>query len=188
MRRTRRSQCTLRAKAFSMEALRSAEVKISRAVSRMRRNCRSRSGGIGNMVGIIKKVVSRWSFAVRRSPFAVHYTSWRLALGNSGGHDLLDPIFDRYAHLFESPFEEMISGFDADQLLRVREGIDQRFEFSSGTEVVARATNEKFRLRARTQEFEIIDAAFDGDGGQAEGDECADAVVGVGRAQSDGGA
>jgi len=100
----------------------------------------------------------------------------------------LDPIFDRYAHLFESPFKEMISGFDADQLLGVGEGVDQRFEFSWGTEVIARATNEKFRLRARTQEFEIIDAAFDGDGGQAEGDECADSVVGVGGTQSDGGA
>src|SRR6266851_2233544 len=185
MRRTRRSQCTLRAKAFSMEALRSAEVKISRAVSRMRRNCWSRSGERAGMVGIIKKVVGRWSLVVSRSPVAVR--SSMLAAG-FGGHDLLDPIFDRYAHLFESPFKEMISGFDADQLLGVGEGVDERFEFSGGTEVIARATNEKFRLRARTQEFEIIDAAFDRDSGQAEGDECADSVVRISGAQSDGGA
>src|SRR5271157_1258462 len=50
MRRTRRSQCTLRAKALSMEALPIAEVKISRARSRMRANCCTRSGAISDML------------------------------------------------------------------------------------------------------------------------------------------
>src|ERR1700686_5079072 len=45
IRRRRRSQCTLRAKALSMEALLSAEVKISRAAPRMWRNCSSRIAG-----------------------------------------------------------------------------------------------------------------------------------------------
>jgi hypothetical protein len=56
------------------------------------------------MVGIIEKSARRSLFAVRR---------WSLAAGGWGGHDLADPIFDRYSHLFESSFEEVISGFDA---------------------------------------------------------------------------
>src|SRR5208282_1652699 len=56
MRRTRRSQWMLRAKALSMEAFFSAEVKISRATSRMWRNCRSRAGDRSDMDGIIETV------------------------------------------------------------------------------------------------------------------------------------
>src|SRR6266852_2190026 len=86
----------------------------------------------------------------------------------------------------------MISGFDANKLLRLGKGVDERFEFPRGTELIARAADEELGLRALAQKFEIVGAVFgsdsDGDGGQAEGDERADAVVGVGGAQSDGGA
>jgi len=37
---------------------------------------------------------------------------------------LADPILDSQAHLLESSFEEVISGFDADQFLGVGEGVD----------------------------------------------------------------
>jgi len=78
----------------------------------------------------------------------------------------------------------VISGFDADQLLRIGEGVDERFEFAGGAELIARAADEEFRLGASAQKFEIVDPAFDGDGGQAEGDERADAVVRIGGARS----
>ena len=76
------------------------------------------------------------------------------------GQCLPDPLFDGYPHFLESAFEEVISGFDADQLLRIGEGVDERFEFTRGTELVARSADEKFGLRARAQEFEIVDAVF----------------------------
>src|ERR1700730_9043871 len=109
MRRTRRSQCTLREKAFSREACFSSSVNISRAVSRMRRNCWSRSGEIADMVGIIRSlVVGRSQFVVRR---LLHRSS---LVGDDFCEGLAEPVFDRYSHLLESSFEEMISGFDAD--------------------------------------------------------------------------
>jgi acetylornithine deacetylase len=86
----------------------------------------------------------------------------------------------------------VISGFDADQFLGVGESVDERFEFSGGTELIARAADEEFGLGAFAQEFEIVGAVFiavwDGDGGQAESDERAYTVVGIGGTQSDGGA
>ncbi len=86
----------------------------------------------------------------------------------------------------------MISGFDPHQLLRVGESVDERFEFSGGSELIARAADEEFGLDALAQKFEIVDAVFnsicDRDGGQAEGDERADSVIGIRGAQSDGGA
>src|ERR1700674_3801206 len=54
--------------------------------------------------------------------------------------------------------------------------------------MIARSADEEFRLSASTQKFEIVDAAFDRDGGKAEGDERAHAVVRISRARSDGGA
>src|SRR5450759_968760 len=81
----------------------------------------------------------------------------------------------------------MISGFDADELLRIGEGADEYFEFTHGAELIARAADEQLGFRALTQKFEIVEAVFNRDGGQAEGDERANAVVGIGGAQSDGG-
>src|SRR5258707_11215920 len=107
-----------------------------------------------------------------------------------GSHSLFngqcpsDPIFDGYSHLLESAFEEVISGFDADQLLRIGEGVDERFEFAGGGELIARAADEEFWLGASAEKFEIVDPAFDGDGGQAQGHERADAVVRIGGARS----
>jgi hypothetical protein len=37
---------------------------------------------------------------------------------------LLTQLFDRVAHFLEASFEEVISGFDADQLFRFGEGVD----------------------------------------------------------------
>src|SRR5258708_39777995 len=94
-----------------------------------------------------------------------------------GSHSLFngqwpsDPIFDGYSHLLESAFEEVISGFDADQLLRIGEGVDERFEFAGGAELIARAADEEVRLGASAQKFEIVDPAFDGGGRPGEGDE-----------------
>ena len=90
----------------------------------------------------------------------------------------------------------MISGFDADQLLGVGEGVDEGFEFTGGGKLIARAADEQFGFRALAQEFEIVDAVFcaafecaacDGDDGQAEGDEGADVAVAKRGAQSDSG-
>ncbi len=81
----------------------------------------------------------------------------------------------------------MISGLDANQLLRIGEGADERFEFTGGAELIARAADEELGFRAPAQKFEIVDAVFSGNGGQAEGNERADSVVSIGGAQSDGG-
>jgi len=83
----------------------------------------------------------------------------------------------------------MISGFDANQLFRIGEGANKRFEFTQGAELIARAADEELGFRALAQKFEIVDAVFgsDSNGGQAESDERADAVVRIGGAQSDGG-
>src|SRR5208282_4288016 len=107
---------------------------------------------------------------------------------STSGRGLVHPRFNGLPHLAQAAFEEVISGFDADELLRLREGVDERFEFTRGAELIARSADEEFRLGARAQEFEIVDAVFsaasDGDGGQAEGDERAYTGVGVGGAQS----
>src|SRR5207253_8707507 len=100
---------------------------------------------------------------------------------------LAEPIFDRHSHFLESSFEEVISGFDADKLFGIGEGVDEGFEFTGGAELIARAADEEFRLGASAQKFEIVDAAFDRNSGQAERDERADAVIVVGGARSDGG-
>src|SRR3979411_1736173 len=106
MRRTRRSQCTLRAKAFSMDAFLRAAAKISRAVSRMRANCWARAGERSGIVGIIKKGCT--SCAVRCA--SVAFVVRCLVAGDFRGHGLAQPIFDRYSHLLEPAFEEVISG------------------------------------------------------------------------------
>ena len=125
----------------------------------------------------------------------------RFSAGESGRDDLspggtteflpgcghLYPIFYYHAHLLESSFEKMISGFDADELLRVGKGVDERFKFTGRAELIARAADEQLGFRALAQKFEIVDAVFNGDGGQAERDERADSVVRIGGAQSDGG-
>jgi hypothetical protein len=80
----------------------------------------------------------------------------------------------------------MISGFDADQFLWLGESADQRFEFSRGAELVARSADEKFGLGAAAQKFEIVDAVFNRDGREAEGNESADSVVGMGGSYADG--
>ena len=86
----------------------------------------------------------------------------------------------------------MISSFDADQLLRISEGVDERFEFPWGTKLIARSADKEFWLCALAQEFEIVDAVLsadsDGDSRQAERDERVDTVIGIGGAQADGGA
>jgi len=101
---------------------------------------------------------------------------------------LTSPLFDSNSHLFQSAFEEVISGFDANQLLGLGKGVDQRFEFTHGPELIARSADEELGLGARAQEFEVVDAIFDSDGGQAEGDERGYTVIGVCGAQSYGGA
>jgi hypothetical protein len=116
------------------------------------------------MVGIIKEL--RSSFARREG--AVHCSL--LVAGGSCEQGLADPIFDREAHLLESSFEEVISGVNADQFLGVGESVNERFELSGGTELIARAADEEFGLEALAQEFEIVDAVFnsicDGDCGR----------------------
>jgi hypothetical protein len=81
----------------------------------------------------------------------------------------------------------MISGFDADEFLGVDEGANERFEFPRGAKLIARAADEELGLRALAQKFEIVEAVFNGDGGQAEGNERSDSVVRVCGTQSDGG-
>src|SRR5882762_8639649 len=132
------------------------------------------------MVGIIRWwVVGGGSLAVGRSSVAVRRTFFvrNLVAGSFRGYRLAEPIFDRYSHLLKSAFEEVISGFNADQLLRIGEAVDERFEFAWRAKLIPRAADEEFGLGASAQKFEIVEAAFDGDGGQAEGDERADAVV-----------
>jgi len=110
------------------------------------------------------------------------------------GHSLPDrqclpgPLFDGYAQFPQSAFEEMVARFDADQFLRVGEGLDKGLELSGRTKLIARSADEEFGLSTGAQEFEIIDAAFNLDHGQAECDEGSHAVVGIGGAQSDSGA
>src|SRR6202140_1238426 len=110
IRRRRRSQCTLRAKALSMEALLSAEVKISRATPRMCLNCSSRSAGRSTGIKLPENI--------------------------------FHPGFNRIPHLSQSAFKKMISGLDADQLFRLGEGLDQRFEFSWRRVLIARPADK----------------------------------------------
>jgi hypothetical protein len=103
-------------------------------------------------------------------------------------YSLSHPRFNRFPQFAQAAFEEVISGFDANQLLWISKSIDERFEFAGRTELIARAADEKFRLRRSAQEIEIVGAVFFRKDGQAERDERADSVVGAGSAQSDGGA
>ena len=85
----------------------------------------------------------------------------------------------------------MVSGVDAGQFLGLGKGVNQRFEFSGGTKLVARSADEELWFGARSQELEIVDAIVftigDSDGGQAEGNERADSIVVIRGSQSDGG-
>ena len=87
----------------------------------------------------------------------------------------------------QAAFEKVVSAFDPDQFLRIRESFDQRFESTGGTELITRSADKKFWFRACTEEFEIIDAVFYGDGRQAESDERRYPPVGMDGAQSYGG-
>src|SRR5271165_4953604 len=93
------------------------------------------------------------------------------------GHGLADPIFDGHAHLFQSPLKKVIPGCDANQLLGIGESIYQRFEFTRRTKLIARAADKDLGLMTSAQEFKIIEAVFDGNGGQAESNKRADAVI-----------
>src|ERR1700682_4787274 len=130
-----------------MEEFLRADAKITRAVSRMRANCWARSGDRSGIVGIIKKGCP--SFAVRCS--SVAFVVRCLVAGDFRGQGLAEPIFDRCSHLLEPAFEEVISGIDPYQLFRVGEGVDERFEFTGGTELVARSADEEFRFGASAQ-------------------------------------
>ena len=120
-------------------------------------------------------------------------TDWRTMSCNLQA--LPNPLLYRHAQFLQSAFEKMIAGFDADQLLWIGEGVDERFEFAWRSELVTRAADEEFGLGALAQEPEIVSAVFsvdfgaggDQDSGQAEGNERRDTVVGIGGAQSDSG-
>jgi len=85
----------------------------------------------------------------------------------------------------------VIGRFDANQLLRLGEGVDQGFEFSGRGELIARTADEKLGLGGSAQEIVIVDAIVfsicNGDGGQSQGDEGGDAIVVIGGAEADGG-
>ncbi len=103
-------------------------------------------------------------------------------------HGFADPLFDSHAHLLESALEEVVSSFDAHQLLRIGERTDQRFQCARRSELIARSADEEFGLSGSSQEFEIVSTGFDCDRGQAERDERVDPVIGIGGTQSNGGA
>ena len=97
-------------------------------------------------------------------------------------------MLDCLSHFTQAAFEEVISRFDADQFLRIGEGVDERFEFTGRAELIARSADEEFGFGTRAQKFEIVDAIFHGNRGQSQGDEGADASVIVSGAQSNPGA
>ena len=80
-----------------------ARWKMSRAVSRMRRNCISEEGEI--IGGIISSG-----------------TQSRMLCGRSENRCTY-PGFDRVAHFMQATFEKMVGGLDEDQLLRIGHGI-----------------------------------------------------------------
>src|SRR5215470_9872857 len=166
MRNTPRSQWTWRAKASSIEAFLSAALKISRAISRIRRNCWSRSGVKPGIVAIIEK----WS-----------------ASEGGGRQELLHPLFDRSPHLLQSAFEEMISGLDPDKFLWLGKAADERFEPARRRELVARSADEELRLCAVTQKVEVVRAIFNRRGRQTQSNQACHARVVVGGAQANGG-
>jgi hypothetical protein len=85
----------------------------------------------------------------------------------------------------------VVARFDADQFFGFGEGVDQRLEFSRRGELIARTTHEKLGLGGSAEEIEVVDAIVfsicDGDGGQSQGNEGGDAIVGIGGAEADGG-
>src|ERR1700722_6285633 len=165
MRKTRRSQCTLRAKALSMEAFFRAEAKISRARSRMRANCCERWEEISAMVQDYREGV-----ALLRS-------------GDNSAH----PGLNGFAHLAQAAFKEMIARLNANQLLGLSEGVDQGFKFSSRPELVTGSADKEFGFFAIAQELEIVDAIFNGHRRKSEANQRGYARIVVGGAQPDGG-
>ena len=83
----------------------------------------------------------------------------------------------------------MISGFDADQLFGFRESIHEGFEFSGGRNW-SRAPLTKslgFARRGGIRNRSCGLSNWRVGGGQAQGDQCGNAVVGIGGAQANGG-
>src|SRR5580700_2713169 len=75
------------------------------------------------------------------------------------------PAFNRFPQLAQTAFEEMIGAFDQDQLLRLGQRCYQGFESCSRTELIARAADEQFWLRAVVQKIECVGARGFGVGG-----------------------
>ena len=75
------------------------------------------------MVGIIEQISDTLAFAGRLSLFATTFAgSQRPAIWEGRVSRTQSSIAT--SHLLESSFEEVISGFDADQFLGVGEGVD----------------------------------------------------------------
>src|SRR5262249_39702460 len=66
----------------------------------------------------------------------------RLSSVRSSEHEIVDPFFNRGAHLFQAAFEEMISGLDAHQSFRIGDSADESFEFSWRAELIARSAHK----------------------------------------------
>ena len=78
----------------------------------------------------------------------------------------------------------MIARFNANQLFRLHECSNERFELSWWTKLIARSAHKELGLGAIAEKPEIVDAVFDGHNRQTKGNERADAVVGISGAQS----
>src|ERR1700722_10476596 len=108
-----------------------------------------------------------------------------------GVDDLIPhPSFNCLPQFAQAAFEEMISGFNNDQLLRLRRRGHQRFQFCAWPELIASAANEKLGLRAIAQEViginaRLFAAAGDRDYRGSHSDQRFHPWVRAGRAQAD---
>ena len=105
--------------------------------------------------------------------------------------DLFHPRLDPFPKFFQSALKKVIRAFDHYQLLRVRNGSNQSFQFRPWTKLIARTADEQLRVHAVVQEIEGVNARFLGIGGNrghrySNRDQGPNARVGIRRAQSDG--
>jgi len=75
-----------------------------------------------------------------------------MSRANSFSH----PLLDRLTQLAQSSLKKVIGSFDHDQLFGFRDRVHQGLEFSSRPKLIARATDQQFRLEAFLQEFVCI--------------------------------
>ena len=96
-------------------------------------------------------------------------------------------MLDSFPHFAQAAFEEMVGGFNDDELLGFWQASDERCQSCFRCELVAGSADEQLRLRACFEKGVVVGAVIDrGDRG-AETDDGLHTWIGTGGAKADGG-